>query len=630
MSHNSHTPANQLFPELLAGFDVNIKNINWDDPKYNILYDPNDPIWNKVKKLGVEELTDGTIGGTGIFDGLMVSVEAHLLKEYKANRITGAEYTQAYVALVQSAMGQAVSYVTASEQQFWASVAARVAAINGIVELENVKLKYEVLKIEAMKGKAEYALNKQRLAIEDTNFAIAEYHLTNIHPAQYAGLLLDNTGKGIANDTALYNLNTILPTQHAGMLIANATAQYNLDYIMVEQYKGLQWDNATKKYNLEKIMVAQYDGMLIANATAQFNLDFILDETWKGLKWDNATKKYNLENIMVAQYDGMLIANATAQYNLDYIMVEQYKGLVWDNATKKYNLENIMVAQYDGMLIVNETAQYHLDNTIVAQYKGILLDNATKQYNLDYILVETWKGLKWDNSTKQYNLEKILVATYDGMLIDNATKQYNLDNILVAQYDGMLIANETAQYHLDNTIVAQYEGILLDNATKQYNLDNILVATYNGLLLDNATKQYNLDKILVETYNGLVLDNATKQYTLSNILPEQKILIMEQGNVQRAHTKIDRRNDGGGISAIDKQSTAYMQNWLHWVQSSAFVRDNHIKAAKVFADVYAVLRTTDEDIQPPAGMDTTSTTAAFNRLKMYMDENVGDQWHNIP
>jgi len=473
MSHDSHNPANTLFPQLLDGFDVNVKNINWDDPKYNILYDTNDPVWNKVKRLGVEELTDGTIGGTGIFDGLMVAVEAHLLKEYKANRITGADYTQAYMALMQSSMAQAVSYVTASEQQFWASVAARVAAINGIVELENVKLKYEVLKIEAMKGKADYALTKQRLAIEDTNYAIAEYDLTNIKPATYAGLLLDNTGKGIANNTATYNLNTILPTQHAGMVIANATAQYNLDYIMVENYKGLQWDNATKKYNLENIMVATYNGLLI----------------------DNATKQYNLDKILVATYDGMLIANATAQYNLDYILVETWKGLKWDNATKQYNLENILVAQYEGMLIANATAQY----------------------NLDYILVETWKGLKWDN--------------------------------------------------------------------------------------------------------------ATKEYTLENILPEQKILIMEQGNVQRAHTMIDRRNADGTVSNVDTKSTVYLQNWLHWVQSSAFVRDTQIKAAKLFSEVYAVVRTTDDTIDPWPGISVPEAQAAFERLKDYMDINVSTGWN---
>jgi len=385
MSHNSHNPANTLFPQLLDGFDVNIKNINWDDPKYNILYDKNDPIWNHVKKLGVEELTDGTIGGSGIFDGLMVSVEAHLLKEYKANRITGADYTQAYIALMQSAMGQAVTYVTAAEQQYWASVAARVAAINGIVELENVKLKYEVLKIEAMKGKAEYTLAKQKLAIEDTNYAIAEYQLNNIQPATWQGLLLDNTGKGIANDTALYNLNTVLPTQHAGMVIANNTAQYNLDYILVE--------------------------------------------TWNGLKWDNATKKYNLENIMV--------------------------------------------------------------------------------------------------------------ATYDGLLLDNQTKQYNLDHIL----------------------------------------------------------------------------------------PETKILIMEQGNVQRAHTKIDRRDAGGGISAIDTKSTAYMQNWLHWVQSCAFVRDVHIKAAKIFADTYAVMRTTDDTLSVPPELGPGEADAAMARLKSYLNINESTGWN---
>jgi len=208
MSHDSHIPANKLHVDLLDGFAVNIGSPDWNDPKYNILYDPNDPLWNKVKKLDIEEFTDGTIGGKGIFDGMMVSVEAHLQREYQEGRITGADYTKAYIALVGAAMQNAVQYVTAAEQQHWAGVAARVAAIQGIVELESVKFKYELLKIDALRGQAEYTVKKQQLATEDVNFAIAGYKLGNILPTQYQGYLLDNAGKVISNDTALYDLNT--------------------------------------------------------------------------------------------------------------------------------------------------------------------------------------------------------------------------------------------------------------------------------------------------------------------------------------------------------------------------------------------------------------------------------------
>jgi hypothetical protein len=55
-------------------------------------------------KLINADLTTGAINGTGTFDKLMVGVAAQLQGEYDAGRITGAEYTKAYITLTQSAL----------------------------------------------------------------------------------------------------------------------------------------------------------------------------------------------------------------------------------------------------------------------------------------------------------------------------------------------------------------------------------------------------------------------------------------------------------------------------------------------------------------------------------------------
>jgi hypothetical protein len=62
------------------------------------------------------DITDGTIEGNGVFDKLMAAGEAHLQREYSSNRITGKEYSTVYLGMMQSAMAQAIQFLSASKQ----------------------------------------------------------------------------------------------------------------------------------------------------------------------------------------------------------------------------------------------------------------------------------------------------------------------------------------------------------------------------------------------------------------------------------------------------------------------------------------------------------------------------------
>ena len=64
----------------------------------------------------ITDITDGTVGGNGVFDKLMSAGEAHLLQEYTANRITGKEYSTVYLGMMQSAMAQAIQYLVTAKQ----------------------------------------------------------------------------------------------------------------------------------------------------------------------------------------------------------------------------------------------------------------------------------------------------------------------------------------------------------------------------------------------------------------------------------------------------------------------------------------------------------------------------------
>lgn len=60
--------------------------------------------------FNIHELTDGTLGGTGVFDVLMDSVKAHLWHEYDKQRIRGTDYANAYIRLAEVAMQVSTDY----------------------------------------------------------------------------------------------------------------------------------------------------------------------------------------------------------------------------------------------------------------------------------------------------------------------------------------------------------------------------------------------------------------------------------------------------------------------------------------------------------------------------------------
>ncbi|WP_432481752.1 hypothetical protein [Moraxella sp. ZY200743] len=62
------------------------------------------------KDFNIQELTDGTLNGTGVFDVLMDSVKAHLWVEFDKNRIRGTDYANAYIRAMEVALQTSTQY----------------------------------------------------------------------------------------------------------------------------------------------------------------------------------------------------------------------------------------------------------------------------------------------------------------------------------------------------------------------------------------------------------------------------------------------------------------------------------------------------------------------------------------
>ena len=184
--------ANQLMLSLMEGENIEIPEIDFNDPSFAIPNDLNSDLYKAVVRLTNQDLTQGVVGGSGTFDALMGGFKAHLKEEFDANRISGAEYTKAFVALTEGAMSNAVQFLLGRDAAFWQAVTAQANAITARVQLETAKVQYAGVLLEALNSRANYALTKLKLATEDVAFATGEFQLGFILPQQRL-LLLEQT-----------------------------------------------------------------------------------------------------------------------------------------------------------------------------------------------------------------------------------------------------------------------------------------------------------------------------------------------------------------------------------------------------------------------------------------------------
>jgi len=175
--HDSEVVANDLFKSLVGEENSTLPEINLFDDLYTIPWDLKHSVYKPVQKLTNKTITEGKVDGNGAFDVFMRGFQAQLEMERKANRITGAEYTKAYVALTQAAMMNAVQFVLGRDEAFWMAAKAQADAITA-------RVNNELARLEAINRRAAFALTKLKLATEDSTYGRSEYELVNILPEQ--------------------------------------------------------------------------------------------------------------------------------------------------------------------------------------------------------------------------------------------------------------------------------------------------------------------------------------------------------------------------------------------------------------------------------------------------------------
>lgn len=224
--------ANALFDQLSQDFTVPLPVIDVDGPEFDFPFDENSQMYKEVPKLTTCDLTTGEVGGDGVFDALMKSVAVHLKEEFEANRISGGDYTKAYIASTQAALGSAVQFLLQRDQAYWQAQQAQIAAITARVQMQTAKAQLIQTLFGAMREKAGYALTKMQTLGASLETQIADYNLTKMMPLQEeiltkesAGRTLQNEGLTLDNSIKDFNLVNILVQQHRLLVEQTETAR---------------------------------------------------------------------------------------------------------------------------------------------------------------------------------------------------------------------------------------------------------------------------------------------------------------------------------------------------------------------------------------------------------------------
>ena len=188
MSCGADGIANSLLTSLLAGKTFDLPEVDLGDPMYNI---GDIEILTPPTQLTNESLTTGVIRGDGTFDKVMASIHAHLKGEFENNRISGDQYTKAYIATTEAALSGSVQFLLGRETAYWQAVGAQLQAqvvktqlVTTRVQLEIAKAELQGKRYEALNQEAGYALIKMKIATEDMTYCLAKFNFEQMAPVQ--------------------------------------------------------------------------------------------------------------------------------------------------------------------------------------------------------------------------------------------------------------------------------------------------------------------------------------------------------------------------------------------------------------------------------------------------------------
>lgn len=175
-----------LSPETVAdnmmaalGVDITIPAVDLSGAQFQIPDTIGNPLYDEIQALTIAELTTGAVGGSGTFDQVMKSISVHLKDEFNKGRITGDQYTKAYIELTGGALSSGLQFLLQKDQSKWSAVLVQLQARKAEIEAVTARLglKTAMYQLAAAKAQAEilegqYVLTQMQIANEYAKYEV--------------------------------------------------------------------------------------------------------------------------------------------------------------------------------------------------------------------------------------------------------------------------------------------------------------------------------------------------------------------------------------------------------------------------------------------------------------------------
>ncbi|ANJ20802.1 virion structural protein [Roseobacter phage RD-1410W1-01] len=340
---NSSELANSLFATLTSGIDIP-EAPDFSEDKYSFDPDSSSVLYQDTTPVSIDDVTTVSLEGDGAFDKMMAALDLHMEREFKAGRLTTAQYAEVYTAVTQSVLSNATSFALQKDQSKWAAIQAQmqariveIQATMALIELEKAKIETAKAGFDMNLTAANFAMTKMQTAVVEAehdgvtiNNALAEYNLNYTAPAEVA--IKHYERNAVMPSTVAMNefqVDRILPAQAAAAEYTNHEI-LPLEKALKEiqnEIAGVESETAT--YNLEKILPNQYaQAQHVLNVRQPAESEAIFEQIEQARAQTLDTRR-----------DGLTPVSG--------VIGLQKEGLDWDNQTKDYVLANQLPRQVE-------------------------------------------------------------------------------------------------------------------------------------------------------------------------------------------------------------------------------------------------------------------------------------------
>lgn len=123
------------------------------------------PLKRELCPIDNDDLVSRQTTEKAIFDQVMANIYKHIDKEFQKNRITGSEYTRAYIAMTEAALSASVQFLLNKDQSYWEAVTAQMNAITARIQVDIAAKDLELKEQELLNQQKQLELMEEQLKL---------------------------------------------------------------------------------------------------------------------------------------------------------------------------------------------------------------------------------------------------------------------------------------------------------------------------------------------------------------------------------------------------------------------------------------------------------------------------------